>query len=85
MITDFLIHHLLLPLLHVALAPLPTGSLPSVDASGWLGFLAPLNYMLPIGEVFAAVGVVLALGPAFCTVTLGLWLLGIIRGGGNRA
>ena len=83
-ITDFLLL-LLHPLLGTASSALPDYSLPTLSESGALAWFAPINYMLPVAEVFTAVFAVLALGPAFCTVTLGLWLIGLVRGGGNRA
>lgn len=84
MIVDALLF-VLHPLLTAASNALPTYTLPTWDSGGVVSALSSINYMLPIADVFALVFVVLALGPAFCTVTLGLWLIGLVRGGGNRA
>lgn len=84
MIVDFFLG-LFTSLINAAASALPDPmSLPSVDFASISGPLGQIDWLVPIYPVFAVVLAVLLMGPAFATVSLGMWIVAFIRGAEPR-
>lgn len=82
MITDFLLD-LFFGMANGALDTLPADPFPQGFNLGWI---ADINYFLPVAEMFGLFIIFFALGGPFIASSLIIWaVVGVLRGGSTKA